>query len=144
MKAGEGPSAYPLACPSPSAYPLALPRKMCCSPTVNSLMPFFARASTPPAPAPVSDAGQEGEHEVELLLNRRLVRRRRATLCGRLRVPAAGGADALPGEGGGVRRRGPTPPRRPPGRARRHARSCSSRSPARAATSYFARRVSAP
>ena len=43
--------------------------KMRCSPTVNvdSLKPFFARAGTPPALGPVSDAGQEGEHEVELL-----------------------------------------------------------------------------
>jgi hypothetical protein len=64
------------ACPSPNAYTLALPRKMRCSPTVNvdRLKPFFERLGTAPAPGPVSDAGQEGEHEVELLLNRRLVR----------------------------------------------------------------------
>ena len=65
------------ACPSPKAAPLALTRgKMCCSPTVNvdRLKPFFARAGTPPAPGQVSDAGQEGEHEAELLLNRRMVR----------------------------------------------------------------------
>ena len=59
-----------------NAYTLALPRKMRCSPTVNvdRLKPFFERAGVSPAPAPVSDAGQEGEHEVELLLNWRLVR----------------------------------------------------------------------
>ena len=36
-------------------------------------------------------------------------------VCGRL-VAAAGGAGALPREGGGVRRRCPAPQRRPPGR----------------------------
>ena len=56
------------ACPSPNAYTLALPRKMRCSPTVNvdRLKPFHSRAGAAPAPGPVSDAGQEGEHEVEL------------------------------------------------------------------------------
>ena len=64
------------ACPSPNAYTLALPRKMRRSPRVNvdRLKPYFARADEPPPPGPVSDAGQEGEHEVELLLNRRLFR----------------------------------------------------------------------
>ena len=64
------------ACPGPNAYTLSLPSRMLCSPTVNvdRLKPFFERAGEAPAPGPVSDAGQEGEHEVELLLNRRLVR----------------------------------------------------------------------
>ena len=60
-------------CPSPNAYTLALPRRMQCSPTVNvdRLRPFYEPVEAPPAPGPVSDAGQEGEHEVEPLLNRK-------------------------------------------------------------------------
>jgi hypothetical protein len=65
-----------VACPGPNAYTLALPRNMRCSPTVNveRLKPFFERVDALPPPGPVLDAGQEGEHEVELFLNRRLVR----------------------------------------------------------------------
>ena len=57
-------------------YTLALPRKTRCNPTANVdlLKPFFARAGASPAPAPVSDARQEGANEVELLLNCRVVR----------------------------------------------------------------------
>jgi hypothetical protein len=64
------------ACPSPNAYTLALPRKMRCSRTANvdRLKPYHARVGAAPAPGPVSEVGKEGEHEVELLLNRREVR----------------------------------------------------------------------
>ncbi len=49
---------------------------MRCSPTINvdRLKPFVTRVDAPPPPGPVTDAGQEGEHEVELLLNRRTIR----------------------------------------------------------------------
>ncbi len=67
------------ACPSPNAYTLALPRRMRCSrPTVNvdRLKQFHERVDAPPAPGQVSDPGwdSEGEHEVELLLNRKATR----------------------------------------------------------------------
>ncbi len=55
------------ACPAPNAYTLALPRRMQCT---NSLKPFFERTVLDPARGPVSDAGQEGDHEAEQLLNR--------------------------------------------------------------------------
>jgi hypothetical protein len=65
-----------IACPSPNAYTLDLPRRMQGSPTANvdRLKPFFERSGTLPPPGPVSVAGQEGEHEVEMLLNRRRIR----------------------------------------------------------------------
>ena len=47
----------------------------------------------------------------------RLRLRKSAPLFGGRREVAAGGACALPGEGGRVRRRGPSPPRRPPNAA---------------------------
>ena len=64
------------ACPSPNAYTLTLQVRMRCSPTVNvdRLKPSIERAGSTPAPGPVSYAGNEGEHEVELLLNRLTVR----------------------------------------------------------------------
>ena len=64
------------ACPSPNTYTLALLRRMRCSPMVNvyRLKPFSALAGASPAPGPVPNAGQQGEHEVELLLNSKLVR----------------------------------------------------------------------
>jgi hypothetical protein len=40
----------------------------------RSAQAVFERATCLPAPGPTSEAGQEGEHEVELLLNRRTVR----------------------------------------------------------------------
>ena len=87
-------------CPSLNAYTLALPRKMRCHPTVNvdGLEPLFLRAGTTPAPGPVSDAVQEGEHQVMP------VGARHDALPGTLagshvclrRVVAGGGAGALP------------------------------------------------
>ena len=61
---------------SPNVYSLALPRRMRCSPTVNvdRLTHLFERARAPPAPGPVADPEQEGEHAVEVLLNGRRVR----------------------------------------------------------------------
>jgi hypothetical protein len=51
---------------------LALSRKIRCSLTVNvdQLKPFHARADDPPTLGPMSDPGQEGKHELELLLDR--------------------------------------------------------------------------
>ena len=57
----------------PNTYTLALPKRFKCSPTVNvdRLKPYHARAGRSAPPGPVSDPGQEGEYEVEQLLNRR-------------------------------------------------------------------------
>jgi hypothetical protein len=82
--------------------------------------------SARPPPGPAADVGQEGKHEVELLINRDrwLVRGviryvvRWGPLIGRRRVAAAGRAGALPGESHRERRRRPSPPPCPtaPGR----------------------------
>ena len=62
----------------PNTYTLTLPRRFKCSPTVNvdRLKPYHPRADRPDPPGPVSDPGQEGEHVVEQLLNRRTLRGR--------------------------------------------------------------------
>ena len=64
--------------PTPSPCSARCTAAVQCSPAVNvdhlRVKPFFARAGTPQAPGQVSDAGQEGEQEVGLLLNRRVVR----------------------------------------------------------------------
>ena len=85
------------AAPSPNAYTLALPRPLPrCAGTVEPdsdgqrRQPFFAWAS--PAPGPMSDAMQEDELEVKLLLNRRVVRQ--------VRRPSPGPS----GPGGATRR----------------------------------------
>jgi hypothetical protein len=72
----DGPFAI-TACPRPNTYTLALPPRMRCSSTVNvdRLKPFHERVGALQAPGPVSDGGQEGEHEVELLLNRKTTKR---------------------------------------------------------------------
>jgi len=62
----------------PNTYTLTLPRRFKCSPTINvdRLKPYHPRADRPDPPGPVSDPGQEGEHVVEQLLNRRTLRGR--------------------------------------------------------------------
>ena len=62
--------------PSPNAYTLVLPARMRCSRTVNvdRLKAYHARVGATQPPGPVDDAGQEGEYEVEQLLNRQTSR----------------------------------------------------------------------
>ena len=95
--------------------------------TLTASSPSFERAGLPPAPGPVSNVGQEpGRASTRLSCCSTPGRcaASRATWCGGAgmvggrRVAAAGGADALPGEGGGVRRRRPTPRHRAAARAR--------------------------
>jgi hypothetical protein len=63
---------------SPNMYTLTLSSRFKCSPTVNvdRLEPFRQRAGRPDPPGPVPDPGQEGEHVVEQLLNRKTLRGR--------------------------------------------------------------------
>ena len=82
------------ACPSPNPYTLALPRKMRPTVNVDRLKPFFERADEPPGP--VSDAGQAGEHELGLLLNRRAV-------CGVTEYLVCWRGHASPADAGGGR-----------------------------------------
>jgi hypothetical protein len=58
---------------APTPVPAGSLRTMRCSAAINvdRLKPFVARVDAPPPPGPVTDAGQEGEHEAELLLSRR-------------------------------------------------------------------------
>ena len=66
------------ACPSPIAYTLASQRKMRCSPTVNvdRPSPFSSARTSHPLPARSLTRGRPpaGEHEVDLLFNRWVVR----------------------------------------------------------------------
>ena len=73
----EGP--FPVAgLAGPNTYTLTLPRRFKCSPTVNvdRLKPYHPRVGRADPPGPVSDPGQEGEHVVEQLLNRKTLRGR--------------------------------------------------------------------
>ena len=86
----EGP--FPVAAiAGPDTYTLTLPRRFKCSPTVNvdRLKPFHPRTGRPAPPGPVSDPGQEGEHVVEQLLNRKSVRGRTYYLVRWLGHPSA-------------------------------------------------------
>ena len=62
--------------PEPQTPTLALPRRTRRRPTVNvdRPAPFFEQSDEPPPPGPASDAGQAGEHEARLPLNRRVAR----------------------------------------------------------------------
>jgi hypothetical protein len=121
------------ACPDPNTYTLELPQQMLCNPTVNEdrLKPFNERVGAPPAPGQVSAPGQEGEQEVELLLNRKekrglrdtspggaVTRRRRMSGCWRrIWLPEESGR-VLGGSHGAMPPGGPAQARRP--LARRH------------------------
>ena len=62
----------------PNTYTLALPKRFKCSPTVNveRLKPYYARTGRRSSPGPVADPGQDGEYEVEQILNRKTIRGR--------------------------------------------------------------------
>ncbi len=68
----EGPSRV-TALAGPNTYTLSLPKRFKCSPTVNveRLKPYYARTGRRSSPGPVADPGQEGEYEVEQILNRK-------------------------------------------------------------------------
>ena len=66
------------------------PTPSCCSVACATALPSTSHAGAPPARGPVSDSGpgQEGEHEAELLLDRRRMRGVPRCLKTRQRLPA--------------------------------------------------------